>query len=48
MCTVDVGGDRVDLEAEPSQRRRRFEMTSEIRGHLAALKRKEAILLQDR
>lgn len=41
------GGEEVELEEEPSRQRRRFDST-EVKGYLAGLKRKQMLLRQDR
>ena len=45
---MNVNGERVEVEVEPGRRRRRFETTPDVRDHLAALRRKEMLLRQDR
>ena len=43
-----VDGEGAEQEEEPSRQRRRFDDAPEIKGYLAALKRKQMLLRQDR
>ena len=45
---VNMRGERVELEEEPSRQKRRFEPRNAARDYLAGLRRKEALLRQDR